>query len=80
MAKIDDDEMFKRTEGPLAVIRTCRLCAFYTANKKIYPGQRSPIGRGHGFVVGNKARGEMIQHFKAAHPIAYEAAKQKGTS
>lgn len=70
-----DEAMFSVVEGPLCVVRACRCCNFAITTRKALPGRRTVIGRGNGFVVGNKARGDMIQHFKQQHPDAYAKAK-----
>lgn len=67
--KIPDSAMFRIRAYPAATVRTCLLCKF---SNVVRCGTR-PGFRGYGMVYGNKARGEMIQHYKAAHPQAYEA-------
>ena len=74
--RIQDDLMFTYMSGPLAVVRACRLCRHIV---KIPKGLRG-AGRGYGMREGNKARGEMIQHFKAVHMEAYAALKAEGRS
>jgi hypothetical protein len=70
------DPFIKCVEGPLAVIRTCTICKFALVRRKSAPG-RSPLGRGTGMSLGNKQRGEMIQHVKTAHPVEFAASKIK---
>lgn len=60
-------------EGPLAVVRGCRLCDFHLLRHKAVRG-RAAGGRGVGFREGNKQRGAIIQHIKTAHPAEYIAA------
>ena len=62
-----DYGLFKMVRGPWASVRTCKLCGHVETYR--YTGGH----RGAGFVGGNKARGRMIQHLKAAHPIEYAA-------
>jgi hypothetical protein len=59
------DQHYKRYEGPTAVVRACTVpgCGFTVRRGKTTGG-----GRGNGMREGNKQRGEMIQHIKAAHP------------
>lgn len=61
------DMHFSRHVGPMAVARGCNYCKFVIVTKRAMPG-RNNIGRGYGMVVGNQARGQMIQHIKATHP------------
>lgn len=67
----------KEVEGPMAKIRTCALCLkgkpFSTVVRKGIQG----VGRGYGMSVGNKARGEMIQHLKTAHPAEFAQAVEE---
>jgi hypothetical protein len=70
--RVTDDKMFRVKETGLAVMRLCVECDFYDVRKKIVGG-----GRGSGFREGNKQRGRMIQHFKAAHPKIYTAHKEE---
>lgn len=70
-ARIPDERMWKDTHGPLGVLRACLLCMFHTTVRKGIPG----VGRGYGMRMGNKARGEMTQHFKTAHAAQYKALK-----
>lgn len=58
-----------RTEGPMGVARSCRLCKFHHFRRKGLGG-----GRGNGMREGNKQRGILIQHIKAEHPVEYAAA------
>jgi len=51
----------------MASIRTCKYCT-HTETYRYTGGHR-----GAGMVGGNKARGRMIQHLKAAHPEKYFA-------
>jgi hypothetical protein len=68
IVKISDSAMFSQKKYPSGTIRTCVSCKFANVVKAgTYPGYR-----GYGFVAGNKARGEMIQHFKQAHPERYQ--------
>jgi len=67
--RIYDSEMFSQTRYPYAVLRVCALCKFSDSYRT------GGGGRGNGFRVGNKSRGLMIQHFKAAHPAEYAALK-----
>jgi ribosomal protein L13E len=73
MARPIDAAIFKVTEGPLATIRTCLFCK----HSEIVRKGRPNVGRGYGLSEGNKARGRMIQHIKAAHPSEYESAARK---
>jgi hypothetical protein len=73
------DKFIKEFNGPSAVVRSCTLCKFALVRRKSAPGT-NPLGRGAGFVLGNKQRGEMIQHIKQAHPAEYEAARAKATT
>lgn len=56
--------------GPMAVVRSCKLCGFLVTRKL-----RGGVGRGNGFREGNKQRGVLIQHVKAEHPAELAAAK-----
>jgi hypothetical protein len=58
----------------MAVVRCCKVpgCKFFT---KVTKGRGG--GRGYGMREGNKARGELIQHVKAAHPEAVAALRAK---
>jgi hypothetical protein len=53
----------KHYVGPLASDRVCTICG----HKESFSCGRG-TGRGHGMREGNKARGRIIQHVKAAHP------------
>jgi hypothetical protein len=68
------DKFILLREGPSAVCRVCSICTFTLVRRKSPPG-RSPLGRGTGMSLGNKQRGEMIQHIKATHPAEFAAAK-----
>ena len=57
------DEFIGCKEGPLAVVRWCRLCDFHDVRRKT-----EGLGRGAGFRYGNQQRGRLIQHVKTAHP------------
>lgn len=70
-----DTLMYKTTEGPQAVIRNCLYCKHFELVRKGRPG----VGRGYGMREGNKARGRIIQHVKAAHPTELAAAIVKAT-
>ena len=59
------------TVGPFAVARVCTLCKWHDT-------RRRGGGRGAGFREGNKQRGRLIQHIKAAHPAEYAAAMTTG--
>jgi hypothetical protein len=48
--------------GPMGSIRSCTLC---NSRKPFTVFIRKGTG---GFVNGNRARGELIQHIKTAHP------------
>lgn len=61
-ARIDWDEHFSTVRGPLASVRTCRVCGHFEIYR--YTGGH----RGAGMVGGNKARGRIIQHLKSKHP------------
>lgn len=80
--KIDDDKMFTKAEGPFAVVRQCRCCKFFTTVKKTIPGTMlaGTKGRGFGFVAGDQARGEMIQHFKQAHSEKYAELREQAAA
>lgn len=61
-------QFIKNMSGPMGSIRICTLC-------KPGPTQFSVFikkGKG-GFVAGNKANGELIQHIRAAHAAALSA-------
>lgn len=60
------DDLVREKLGPLAKVRECRLCGFHIVS---FIGQGG--GRGAGFRRGNRARGQMIGHLKAAHPTEY---------
>lgn len=64
-----DHTIFTVKHLPMASIRTCLFCKHTEVYR--YTGGH----RGAGMVGGNKARGRMIQHIKAAHPAEYEARK-----
>lgn len=49
---------------PLGVVRACPCCK----HTEIVRTGISGVGRGYGMREGNKARGRMIQHIRAAHP------------
>ena len=74
-ARIQDSELFNVYEGGIAVVRACRLCDHSEILRKGIQG----VGRGYGMREGNKARGRIIQHVKAAHPEEYAAAKGRAT-
>ena len=63
---------FTHYVGPTRVARGCKYCKLVIMTDKAIRG-RNPIGRGYGMVVGNKARGQMIQHIKSAHPEVLKA-------
>jgi len=58
--------LFSKVVGPFAVVRVCNFCK-HVEVLNTGPGG----GRGYGMREGNKARGRMIQHVKAAHPAEY---------
>ena len=58
-----DDTMFKFYKGPFAVVRVCNFCDYKVVLKI---GLRN-AGRGYGMREGNKARGQMIQHYNKMH-------------
>lgn len=60
----DKDYPFRVVEGPIAVIRVCKICGYMETVRK----GRPKVGKGYGFREGNKARGRMIQHIKKEHP------------
>ena len=51
-------------DGPLAIVRSCKLCKFSDVVRKPPVGRR---GRGWGMREGNKQRGRLIQHINAEH-------------
>lgn len=59
------EDFFVRHNGPAAIVAGCKLCKHMDVVRK----ERSP-GRGWGMREGNKQRGRMIQHVKAAHADA----------
>jgi hypothetical protein len=56
------DKFISTKSGPFGSVRSCLICP---QNKPFFI--RIPAGQG-GFAAGNKARGELIAHIKAAHP------------
>lgn len=62
------DKFFIRTDGPIGIAASCKLCKHGDFVKK----ERSP-GRGWGMREGNKQRGRMIQHVKDCHPEALKS-------
>jgi hypothetical protein len=64
MERIDHGH-FVTTRHASASIRACKYCKHVEIYR--YVGGH----RGAGMVGGNKARGRMIQHLKAAHPDKY---------
>jgi hypothetical protein len=65
----EDDGLFITTRSAIASVRSCKLCRHVEVYR--YTGGH----RGAGMVGGNKARGRMIQHLKAAHPPEYAASR-----
>lgn len=65
----EDNGHFITVRGPLASVRSCKYCKHVEVYR--YTGGH----RGAGMVGGNKARGRMIQHLKAAHPDKYYGSK-----
>ena len=66
MKPIRPKDLFRKVEGPLAVVRICKICGHQEVVKKGLPG----VGRGYGLREGNKARGRMIQHINECHKKA----------
>lgn len=77
MANIIERALVGEYEGPMAKVRYCKVpgCKFHVTVRK---GLRN-VGRGYGMKYGNKARGEIIQHIKTAHPAEVAALKQRTT-
>lgn len=76
----EDHGLFWYFLGPLSAVRACKHCSHVETVRRILPGRgalTNPLGRGYGMSEGNKARGRMIQHVKAAHPEFYAAQKGK---
>lgn len=66
-ARAENNGLFTKVAGPFAVVRVCNFCKH---TEKIAVGFEG-AGRGYGMREGNKARGRMLQHIKAAHPAEY---------
>ena len=60
-------------QGPFGVTRACRLCKWHDFRRKV-----TGSGRGAGMREGNKQRGRLIQHLKAAHVAEFTAAMKDG--
>lgn len=67
----EDHGLFTVSRSGIASVRVCKLCGHSELYR--YTGGH----RGAGMVGGNKARGRMIQHLKAEHPLQYAAQKVK---
>lgn len=68
---IPADYLYDHRTTSLASVRKCYLCSHCEMLKLAIPGGLlGGPGRGFGMREGNKARGRMIQHIKAAHPEA----------
>lgn len=57
------DALVTVTAGPMAVVRTCRVCGHAAIRKRA-------AGRGAGMREGNKQRGELYRHIRDTHPGA----------
>lgn len=68
----EDHGLFNVVRGPIASVRTCKLCGHFEIYR--YTGGH----RGAGMVGGNKARGRIIQHLKTAHPAEYKLSLKEG--
>jgi hypothetical protein len=55
-------DFWRKVSGPMAVVHYCALCPTFRVTVRRCQG-----GRGYGFREGNKARGAVIRHVKAAH-------------
>lgn len=63
----EDHGTFTVMRTATASVRACKFCKHFEIYR--YTGGH----RGAGMVGGNKARGRIIQHVKAAHPAEYAA-------
>ena len=61
------DKFISHTDGPFAIVRSCKLCRHSDIVRK----ERAP-GRGWGMREGNKQRGRVIQHVNAEHAWALD--------
>jgi hypothetical protein len=70
VSRYNDMGLFIQSSSAMATVRACKWCK----HAEVVRSGQLGVGRGYGMREGNKARGRMIQHVKAAHPAEYASA------